>query len=135
KTKSFYDMLGDVTTLIQAYTGSADAVKYDPATMTPGSANNVTTIMSYRGPGQIGTSTEKRVTGGQGTQDWVTQYNYGVTIATTATGASIDNNDLLLSIQYPNPTGAGGAMVGSASNQSEDQETFGYDALGEMTSK
>src|SRR5258707_12321396 len=59
-----------------------------------------------------------------------TGYVYGVTTSTS----SINSNDLLAQVQYPNTT-TNGSGLGNPGTSSAFVETYTYDAIGEMTKK
>ena len=110
-TQSYFDALGDVTETISDYTDG-----------TPTSDSNQTTQYTYDGLGNV---TSETAVMPNGTADQATDDIYGVT---TAGGSTINSNDLLGETEYPDPsTGVAGASA-------SDDETYTYDALGEMTS-
>jgi len=108
--RTLYDALQRTTETIDDYTDG-----------TPTDTSNYTTAYTYDGD-----RNELTVTAVQpaGTPSQTTQYVYGVT---TAGGSAIDSNDLLAAIRYPDPT------TGLPSSSPGQQETYTYDALGEVT--
>ncbi len=107
-TKYTNDMLGQVTQTIDAYDGGA-----------PTASTNATTNYRYDGIGNVlsVTAVQPGTTPSQ-----TTAYVYGVT---TAGGSDVNSNDLLATVEYPDPT------TGDPSTTTADQENYQYDALGE----
>jgi YD repeat-containing protein len=99
-----YDNAGNSVETISDYTDG-----------TPTDDSNQTTQYTYDGDGNVTSMTAVMPAG---TPDEVTQYNYGVS-------GAVSSNDLLASVEYPDPT------TGAAS--ASQTETYGYDALGEPT--
>jgi RHS repeat-associated protein len=128
-SRTFYDNLGRVVKTVQDYT-----------TGTPTSSSDKTTEYTYDGDGNVLT-VQADQPGGAYEQ---TQYVYGVT---TAGGSTINSNDLLAAVKYPDKT------TGVASSSSEETytvnalnqpltytdrngttHTYTYDVLGRLTS-
>ena len=107
-TKTDYDALGRTTHTIADYTDG-----------TPTNSSNQTTAYTYDGDDHVLTQTA--VLPDDDEQE--TKYIYGVT---TASGSSIDSNDILAETDYPD------LDTGEAS--SDEAETYTTDALGERTS-
>jgi RHS repeat-associated protein len=105
-----YDMLGQVTQTIDAYTGGS-----------PTASTNQTTNYTYDGNGDVATITAVMPTG---TPSQTTKYVYGVTIAG---GSGVNSNDLLATTEYPDPT------TGNPSTSSSNEENYQYNALGDQT--
>jgi RHS repeat-associated protein len=110
-TQTLYDALGRTVETIADYTDG-----------TPTNNSNQTTAYTYDGDGHTLTMTAVMPSG---TPSQTTQYVYGV----SGGGNAITSNDLLGTVEYPDPT------TGNASTSSANDETYTYDALGEMTSK
>jgi RHS repeat-associated protein len=102
-SKSFYDNLGQVTKAVEAYDGGAQT-----------NTTNKTTEFTYDGDGNLLTLQADQ----PGGAFQRTQYVYGVT---TASGSTVNSNDLLASVQYPDPS------IGLPS--SSFKETFTVNAL------
>ncbi len=105
-----YDLLGQTTGTIAAYTGA-----------TPTSDTNQTTLYTYDGDGNETSMTAVMPTGSPGQ---TTDYIYGVAGGTSG----IFSNDLLATVEYPSAT------TGAASTAASDDVSYTYDALGEETS-
>jgi RHS repeat-associated protein len=110
-----FDDLGEKTTTREAYDGTVNGGS-------PFGANNRVTRTTYNAIGKT-TSLEAQMP--TGTNSQYTGYVYGVTQSTSA----LSSNDLLATVEYPNKT------TGAASTLSQDQDSFTYDALGEITTK
>ena len=106
---SEYDNLGRTVKAVEDYT---DGV--------PTSSSNRTTRYTYDGAGHTVTLTAVLPQG----QVQTTQYVYGVS---AATGSSLTSNDLLAATLYPDKT--------TGLPSTAEQESYTYDALGEMTGK
>ena len=109
-TRDGYDALGRVTQNIADYTNG-----------TPTTSSNQTTYFGYDGLGNV--LTVKAVMP-SGTPSQTTKSVYGVT---TASGSGINSNDLLATVEYPDPT------TGSPSTSASNQESYTYDRLGDTT--
>jgi RHS repeat-associated protein len=107
--KAVYDSLGRQTRIIEAYTDG-----------TPTNNTNRTSEYTYDGSGHVITL-QADLPGGAYQQ---TKYIYGVT---TATGSTVNSNDLLAAMQYPDKT--------TGNPSSSEQETYTVNALGERISK
>ncbi len=103
-----YDALGRVTQTIDDYTNG-----------TPTASSNSTTNYTYDGIGDVLTV---QAVMPSGTPSQTTQYVYGVT---TAGGSSINSNDLLAKVEYPDPT------TGNPSTSASNQEAYTYNRLGD----
>ncbi len=110
-TQTTYDAAGRVTQTIEDYTDG-----------TPTAATNRKTTYTYDGLDHTLTLTAVMPSG---TNSQTTAYTYGV----TTSGSSINSNSLLSKVAYPDKT------AGTASTSTGDQNTFTYDALGEVTTK
>jgi RHS repeat-associated protein len=102
-----YDLLGQATSTIAAYTGAA-----------PTSDTDQTTLYTYDGDGN---ETSMTAVMPSGTPSQTTDYIYGVAGGTSG----IFSNDLLAKVEYPDAT------TGAASTAASDDTTTAYDALGE----
>ena len=114
-TQYAYDLAGRQTTVIDAYDAGINSGL-------PYGSNNQTTTYTYDGVDHVLTMTAVMPSG---TDSQTTQYVYGVT---TSGGSDVDSNDLLATIEYPNPS------TGAASTSSSGQSSYSYDALGDATS-
>jgi RHS repeat-associated protein len=113
-TQTSYDNAGRVVQTIADYT------VVDGVGGTPTDDSNQTTDYTYDGDGNVTSMTAVMPPDSPGaTPDQTTQYTYG--------GSGTDSNDLLSSINYPDPT------TGAASTSPSQTETYTYDALGETT--
>ncbi len=110
-TQTTYDAAGRVTQTIEDYTDG-----------TPTASTNRKTTYTYDGLDHTLTLTAVMPSG---TNSQTTAYTYGV----TTSGSSINSNSLLSKVAYPDKT------AGTASTSTGDQNTFTYDALGEVTTK
>ncbi len=110
-TKTTYDAAGRVTQTIEDYTDG-----------TPTASTNRKTTYTYDGLDHTLTLTAVMPSG---TNNQTTQYTYGV----TTTGSAINSNSLLAKVAYPDKT------AGTASTSTGDQNSFTYDALGEVVIK
>jgi RHS repeat-associated protein len=127
--RTIYDNLGRVTQTVQDYTNG---------TIT--ATTNKTTNYTYDGDNHVLTLQAMETGGNSET----TQWNYGVT---TSGGSEINSNDMLVSVEYPDPS------TGSASTSYEEKytvdaldenltytdragnvHTYSYDVLGRLTS-
>ncbi len=109
-TEDSYNNLGELTQEVQDYTGGSITA-----------TTNKTTNYTYDGSGHMLTLQAMEVGGGSET----TQWNYGVS---TGTGSDINSNDILSSVEYPDPS------TGSPSTSYE--ELYTVDALGDnLTNK
>ena len=120
-TADTYDPLGRTLTTVADYTGTFNP-DGTPAGATPTNATNQTTAYTYDGDGHQ-TSMTAVLPSAQPSQ--TTDYVYG---ATTAAGSGVNDDDLLVQTQYPDPStgqaeggsgwafanGAGTAANGSA---------------------
>src|SRR5579884_4311104 len=104
-TRDSYDALHRVTQEIQDYTNG-----------TPTNETNKTTNLRYDGDNHTLTLQAVETGGASETTQWV----YGVT---TAGGSNVNSNDILATVEYPDPS------TGAASTSYE--ETYTVDALGE----
>jgi RHS repeat-associated protein len=111
-TQSSYDLLGRTIQTIADYTDG-----------TPTDSSNQTTDYTYDGDNNVLTMTAVMPSG---ETSQVTYYVYGVN---TDQGSSIDDNDLLYQVEYPDPTSGTNTSTGTY-NQAE---TYTYDAIGEQT--
>lgn len=109
--RTLYDALQRTTETIDDYTNG-----------TPTDSSNYTTAYTYDGDNNMLTVTTVQPAG---TPSQTTQYVYGVT---AATGSAINSNDLLAATLYPDPT------TGLPSSSPSQQETYTYNALGQMSS-
>jgi RHS repeat-associated protein len=107
--KNFYDNLRRVTKTIAAYTDG-----------NPTNNTNKTTEYTYDGNNRTLTMKADMPAGAFQT----TQYIYG---ATTGTGSDVNSNDILVAIQYPDPT--------TGNPSSSQQETYTINALGDTKTK
>lgn len=105
-TRSNYDLLGQLTSVTEAYTDG-----------TPSAADDRITRYTYDGIGNVLTMTADL----PGT-DQTTQYVYGVTIGS---GNLIASNDLLKEVRYPN------ASTGLAGTATSDKVQYAYNAIGD----
>jgi RHS repeat-associated protein len=110
--KTYYDLLGRVTKVVENYTDG-----------TPTASSNRTTLYTYDGMNHIRTLTADMPTG---TNDQTTEYVYGVT---TGNGSDINSNSLLATVKYP------GKSTGAASGNSSEQNSYTYNAVGELKTK
>jgi RHS repeat-associated protein len=108
---TFYNLLGETTETIAAYTGG-----------TPTSSTDQTTTFTYNGNGN---ETSQTAVMPSGTPNQTTAWVYGVT---TSTGSTINSNDLLAKVEYPSAT------TGAASTSASDDVSYTFDARGETTS-
>ncbi|HWE97544.1 MAG TPA: RHS repeat-associated core domain-containing protein [Tepidisphaeraceae bacterium] len=112
--RTSYDLLGRTVETIAGYNAGVNGGL-------PTASANQTTDTTYDGLGHALTVTAVMPSG---TPSQTTKYVYGVT---TAGGSAVTSNDLLATLEYPDPT------TGSPSTSSSNQETYTYDALGEIT--
>ncbi|HUO09004.1 MAG TPA: RHS repeat-associated core domain-containing protein [Phycisphaerae bacterium] len=112
-TKTSYDVAGRVTQTTEDYTDG-----------TPTNSTNRTTTYTYDGLDHTLTLTAVMPTGGS-TPSQTTQYVYGTTTSTS----DVNSNSLLATVKYPDKT------AGTASSSASDQNSFTYDALGEVKTK
>ena len=115
-TQTSYDLLGQATQTIDAYDSTINGGQ-------PTDSNNQTTDYTYDGLGDTLTVTAVMPSG---TPSQTTQYIYGVT---TGGDNAISSNDLLATVEKPDPT------TGSASTSPSNQTSYSYDALGEATTE
>ncbi|MGN6366760.1 MAG: RHS repeat-associated core domain-containing protein [Phycisphaerae bacterium] len=117
--KTIYDNLGQKLYSIAAWDGS-----YDPTSdLPPSDSADQTTKYMYDGSGHVVTMTAV-MPSGENSQ--TTEYVYGVG---TSNGSAISSDDVLRLVEYPD------ASTGSASTSSSGQNSFTYDALGEVLTK
>jgi RHS repeat-associated protein len=105
QTKDYYDNLGQVTKEVADYTGGS-----------PSNSSDQTTEYGYDGDGNP-LYVQVDLPGGAVQK---TQYLYG---ATTAGGSDVNSNDLLVGVQYPDPT--------TGQPSAAQQEKYTVNALGE----
>jgi YD repeat-containing protein len=105
------DMLGRTTQTIDAYTNG-----------TPTTSSNQTTDYKYNG---IGESLTEQALMPTGTPSQTKAYGYGVT---TTGSSNLDSNDLLATLEYPDPT------TGNPSTTASNEDSYTYNALGDATS-
>lgn len=105
-SKRFYDNLGQVTKTVEAYDGGAIT-----------NNTNKTTEFTYDGDGHMLTLQADLVGGAFEQTKWI----YGVS---TGTSDSINSNDVLKKMQYPDKT--------TGNPSSSEQETYTVNALGQM---
>jgi len=110
QTYSSFDLLGQTTQVIGAYTGGS-----------PANATDQTTNYSYDGNGNVVKMTAVQPSPGGNTPSQTTDFVYGV----GGGNNTIFSNDLLATVQFPDKT------TGSASSAAADDQTFAYDRLGE----
>jgi RHS repeat-associated protein len=106
-----YDMLGQVTQTVNAYTGN------------PTTSSDQTTNYTYDANGNV-VNVQALMPGSSPNQQ-NTAYVYGVS---TTNGSGVNSNDLLAKVEYPDPT------TGAASSSSTNQETYQYNAVGDPIS-
>lgn len=109
-TQNAYDLLGRTTSTIAGYVDG-----------TPSDSDDQTTLYTYDGMNHVLTMTADMP---GTTPDQVTQYVYGVT---TGGGSSINSDDLLKEVRYPDKS------TGAAGTASSDKQQYLYNALGEPT--
>ena len=107
-TRTYNDALGQTTEVVQNYTGSAET-----------SDSDVATEYGHDGDGNV-TYVKADEPGGAYQE---TLYLYGVT---TDNGSTINSNDLLAAVEYPDPT------TGDPSTSQE--ESYTYNTQGQVTS-
>jgi RHS repeat-associated protein len=110
-TRTEYDALRRTTKTIEDYTDG-----------TPTNDSNRTTAYTYDGDDHALTVTAVLPSG---TPSQTTQYLYGVS---TDTGSAVNSTDLLAATIFPDPT------TGQPSADPHQQETYTYNALGQLTS-
>jgi RHS repeat-associated protein len=112
-TRMEYDDLGRVIRIIDNYVDG-----------TPGSGDDDRKQeLVYNKVSKL-THRKTWMTSGSDVQD--TEYVYGVTKGTAAGDSKIESKNLLKMIKYPDPS------TGSPSTSADDQESFAYNALGEV---
>jgi RHS repeat-associated protein len=111
-SKTFYDALGRQTKTVANYVDG-----------TPSDADDQTTLYTYDGDNHVITLTADMPSG---QNDQTTGYVYGVT---SSGGNAIDSNDLLQLVKYPDKS------TGAASSSASDQNSFTYNALGQVATK
>jgi RHS repeat-associated protein len=104
-------MLGRVIRTVEAF-----------ADFNPSAADDRTTEYTYDGSGHVLTLTAGLPDG----QFQRMQYVYGVT---TSAGSNLTSNDLLATVKYPDKS------TGLPSSSAADQESYRYNALGQVTAK
>jgi YD repeat-containing protein len=107
--KNYLDNLGRITKTIAAYTDG-----------TPTNNTNKTTEYTYDGNNNVLTIKADMPAGAYQT----TQYVYG---ATTGTGSDLNSYDILVAIQYPDPT--------TGNPSSSQQDAYTVNALGDVKTK
>jgi RHS repeat-associated protein len=100
-----YDNLGELTQTIEAYTNG-----------TPTATTNKTTNYTYDGDGHMLTLQAVETGGASETTKWI----YGVT---TTGGSDVNSNDILATVQYPDPS--------TGNPSSSYQESYTANALGQ----
>jgi RHS repeat-associated protein len=103
--RTYYDNLGRVTQTIEDYTNG-----------TPTATTNKTTNLTYDADNHTLTLQAVETGGASETTKWI----YGVT---TSGGSNLNSNDILATVQYPDPS--------TGSPSSSYQESYTVDALGE----
>lgn len=122
-TKTYYDAAGRVTKTIEAYNSSVNGG--NPTSSAGYTDLNRTTTYTYDGLDHTLTLTAVQPTSGASTPSQTTQYVYGV----TTSSSDVTLNSLLATVKYPDKS------TGSASSSASDQNSFTYDALGEVKTK
>ncbi len=117
KTANVYDNMGRVTQKVENYDGTTSLPL---SASSVGTSGNRATNWTYDQLGHVLTITAVMPTG---TNSQTTQYNYDVT---TTGGSTINSNDLLASVQYPDTS------TGSAGSGSTNSQTFTYNAQGQQ---
>jgi RHS repeat-associated protein len=123
---ALYDMLGRQTETIAGWDGSSSP--------TQTSSTNQTTTYTYDGNNDVLTMTAVMPAG---SNNQITAYDYGVNTrsdGSIGSGSSINSNDLLAAVLYPDPTNgkAGGVDPGGTPIMS-DVTLASYDDQGEKT--
>jgi RHS repeat-associated protein len=117
-----YNMLGQTTETIAAYTGTSASdmdANADVTDATPTDDTNQTTDITFDGNGD---ETSQTAVMPSGTPNQTTAWVYGVT---TTAGSTLDSNDLLAKEEFPDAT------TGDASTSASDGISYTYDNLGE----
>jgi RHS repeat-associated protein len=105
-TRTSYDNLGQTTQTIEDYTNG-----------TPTATSNKTTNYTYDGSNHRLTLQAVETGGASETTKWI----YGVT---TGTGSNLNSNDILATVQYPDPS--------TGSPSSSYQESYTVNTLGDL---
>lgn len=115
-SKTYYDLLGRMTKMIANYVDGV-AANADDDQITQYTYNGNDDILTMKA-----VVNNSGIYSGTNNLSQTTQYVYGVT---TGGGSSVNSNDLLAHVKYPDKT------TGSPSTNTADIESFTYDALGE----
>jgi RHS repeat-associated protein len=119
ESETLYDNLGRTLYTIAAWDGT-----YDPTSGLPSSGDaNQTTGYTYDGDNNQLSMTAVMPSA---TPSQTTAYIYGVT---TSGGSTINSNDLLQKVEYPNPS------TGAASTSASAQNSYTYNAAGQVITK